>query len=115
MAGILRYGSYVPYCRLQRARFEGGGRGERAIANFDEDATSLAVEAAREAMRGSAPAPATLLFASTSHAYAEKLNAAGVHAALDLPSETRLADLSSSSGAGVAALGLASASGTGQA
>lgn len=114
MAGILRYGSYVPYCRLQRARFEGGGRGERAIANFDEDATSLAVEAGREAMRGSGSAPATLLFASTSHAYAEKLNAAGVHAALDLPPGARLVDLSSSSGAGVAALGLASAIGSGQ-
>ncbi len=114
MVGILRYGSYIPYCRLQRARLAGGGRGERAIASFDEDATSLAVEAGREAVRGSVPAPGTVLFASTSHAYAEKLNAAGVHAALDLPPETRLVDLSSSSGSGLAALGLASGIGPGR-
>ena len=108
MAKILRYGSYVPYCRLQRARLGAGGRGERAIASFDEDATSLAVEAGREAMRGGAPVPAAVFFASTSHPYAEKLNAAGVHAALDLPPEARLLDLASSSGAGLAALSLAS-------
>ena len=108
MAGILRYGSYVPYCRLQRSALAGRGRGERAVASFDEDATSLAVEAGREALRGSGLAPANLLFASTSHSYAEKLNAAALHAALDLPSEARAIDLSSSSRTGLAALGLAS-------
>ena len=114
MVGILRYGSYVPYCRLQRAKLEGGGRGERAVASFDEDATSLAVEASREALRGSVHTPNTLLFASTSHPYAEKLNAAGVHAALDLPAESQLLDLASSSGSGLAALSLASTIGTGR-
>ncbi len=108
MAGILRYGSYVPYCRLQRSELEGSGRGERAVAGFDEDTTSLAVEAGREAVRGCSALPTNLLFASTAHAYAEKLNAAVVLAALDLPAETRAIDIASSSGAGLAALGLAS-------
>jgi len=54
MRGILGYGTYVPYHRLQRSAIgaalgtaigAGGGRGTRAVASFDEDATSMAVEA----------------------------------------------------------------------
>ena len=105
MAGILGYGSYVPHCRLQRSVL-GGGPGERAVAGFDEDATSLAVEAGREALRGCGVQPANVLFASTSHSYAEKLNAAVVHAALNLPAPARSIDLASSARSGLAALGL---------
>lgn len=108
MAGVLSYGSYVPYCRLERSALAARGRGERSAASFDEDATSMAVEAGREAIRGSGLAPARLLFASTSHPYAEKLNSACVHAALDLPAASLAVDLSSSSRTGLAALGLAS-------
>ena len=50
MAGIVRYGSYLPFFRLQRAVI-GTGRGERAVASYDEDSVSMAVEAAREALR----------------------------------------------------------------
>ena len=107
MAGILRYGSYVPHCRLPRSALRGRGAGERAVAGFDEDATSMAVEAAREAVRGLAPTPADVLFASTSHPYAEKLNAAVIHAALDLPPGACSADLSSSTRSGLAALAMA--------
>lgn len=108
MPGILCYGSYVPYCRLRRSVLDARQRGEKAVAGFDEDATSMAVEAAREALRDAPMAPESLLFASTSHPYAEKLNAAAVHAALDLPPSTRTLDLGSSSRSGLAALGLAS-------
>ena len=108
MAGILRYGSYVPYCRLRRSDLPGGGRGERSVASFDEDATSMAVEAAREAVRGTSLAPASLLLASTSLPYAEKLNCAAAHAALDLPPEVLAVDVSSSARAGLAAISLAS-------
>ena len=64
MAGIIRYGTYIPYSRITRAAL-GGGKGERAVAGYDEDSVSLAVEAAREALPG-APAIDTLLFATTS-------------------------------------------------
>ena len=107
MAGILRYGSYIPYFRLQRATTPAGGRGERAVAAFDEDATSLAVEAGREALRGWDAAPSSLLFASLAHAYAEKLNAGVLHAALDLPAGVRSVDTGGSGRAGLTALGLA--------
>ena len=102
MAGITRYGSYVPFHRVRRAAM-GAGKGERAVASFDEDAVSMAVEAARDALRGAAPAEA-LLFATTSPPYAEKLNAATIQAVLDLPASVRSAELGASSRMGLAAL-----------
>src|SRR5438094_5047484 len=83
LAGIVRYGSYVPYFRLQRAAI-GAGRGERAVASYDEDSVSMAVEAARDAVRGGVTVNA-VLFATTSPAYGEKLDTATIQAALDLP------------------------------
>ena len=98
MSGITRYGSYVPYFRLRRAAL-GGGRGERAAASYDEDAVSLAVEASREALAGG-PALDALVFATTSAPYAEKLDAATIHAALSLPASVRSLELGGSSRAG---------------
>jgi 3-hydroxy-3-methylglutaryl CoA synthase/uncharacterized OB-fold protein len=102
MAGIVRYGSYVPYFRLTRAAL-GAGKGERAVASFDEDAVSMAVEAARDALRGGVAVDA-LLFATLSPAYAEKLDTATIQAALDLPEAVSSAALSGSSRMGLAAL-----------
>ena len=55
MAGIVSYGSYVPYRRLKRAAIAqvmgvAAGKGERAVASFDEDSVSMAVEALRDAL-----------------------------------------------------------------
>ncbi|MEE8558720.1 MAG: OB-fold domain-containing protein [Myxococcota bacterium] len=102
MAGIVRYGSYVPYFRLKRDAI-GAGRGERAVASYDEDSVSMAVEAGREAVRDG-PEIDVLLFVTTSPPYAEKLNAATIQAALDLPSSVRSLDVTGSSRAGLAAL-----------
>jgi hydroxymethylglutaryl-CoA synthase len=102
MAGIGRYGSYVPYFRLTRAAI-GAGKGERAVASFDEDAVSMAVEAARDAVRGGVAVDA-LLFATLSPAYAEKLDTATIQAALDLPEAVSSVALSGSSRRGLAAL-----------
>ena len=104
MAGITRYGSYVPFFRVQRAAF-GAGRGARAVASHDEDSVSMAVEAARDALHGGA-SPELLLFATTSGAYAEKTNAATVQAALALPEQIASAELGGSTRMGLAALGL---------
>ena len=102
MAGIVRYGSYLPYFRLQRAAM-GAGKGERAVASYDEDSVSMAVEAARDAVRGGV-AVDTVLFATTSPAYAEKLDAATIQAALDLPESVGSVGLGGSSRMGLAAL-----------
>ena len=110
MAGIVSYGSYVPYRRLKRAAIAAvlgtpPGKGERAIASFDEDSVSMAVEAARDALRGAAPESIeSLLFATTTPPYAEKLNAAVIGAATRLPLEIRASDVTGSVRAGLSAL-----------
>jgi hydroxymethylglutaryl-CoA synthase len=93
MSGILACGAYLPRHRLDRAAIatalgkgRRGGKGTRSVASFDEDATTLGVEAARVAL-ASAPAatlPLQLLFATAGPPYLEKTNATAIHAALDL-------------------------------
>jgi 3-hydroxy-3-methylglutaryl CoA synthase len=102
VAGILRYGSYVPFLRLTRAAI-GAGKGERAVASYDEDSVSMAVEAARDAVRGGIALDA-VLFATLSPPYAEKLNAATIQAALDLPQQVSSVELGGSSRMGLGAL-----------
>lgn len=85
MIGVLGYGSYLPAHRLGP---DSGVRGGRVVASFDEDATTMAVEAAR-----GLPAAGSLWWASTSPPYLDKTNAAAVHAALRLPSSAPAADL----------------------
>lgn len=91
MTGLIAYGAYVPYHRLQRAEIaaalgEGVGKGTRAVASYDEDSTSLGVEAARTALSGLpvAARPQRVLFATATPAYLDKANAAVIHAALEL-------------------------------
>src|SRR5216684_5261487 len=110
MAGIVSYGSYIPYRRLKRAAIAAmlgvpATRGERAVASFDEDSVSMAVEALRDALKGAPRATVgSLLFATTTPPYAEKLNAAIVGAAAQLPAEIRAADQTGSMRAGLAAI-----------
>ncbi len=110
MAGIVSYGSYVPYRRLKRAAIGqilgvAAVKGERAVASFDEDSVSMAVEALRDALRSAGGAMVqALLFATTTAPYAEKLNAAIVGAAAQLPAEIRAADLTGSVRAGISAI-----------
>src|SRR5262245_2815286 len=108
--GITSYGSYVPYRRLKRAAIAQvlgipAGKGERAVAGFDEDSVSMAVEATRDALRTvSAKEVRTLRFPATRPPLAEKLNAALVGAAAQLPLEIRAADLTGSPRVGLTAL-----------
>ena len=102
MAGITGYGSYLPYNSLERSAL-GAGKGERTVASYDEDSVSMAVEAGRDAVRGGREIE-TLIFATTSPPYAEKLNAATIAAALDLPRSARALELGSSTRMGLGAL-----------
>jgi hydroxymethylglutaryl-CoA synthase len=88
MRGIAGIAGYVPHWRLRRSAVSdlfgtGGGRGTRAVAGHDEDATTMGVEAARLALR-SAPAaePSAIWFATATPPYLDKTNAATIHAAL---------------------------------
>ena len=122
MRGIVSYGAYVPFNRLQRAVIgaaleERPGKGERAVASYDEDSATMAVEAARNCLAGaSLENVSSLTFATTSPPYQEKLNAATVHAALELPAACRALDVCGSVRAGLGSLaaGADGAAGRGQ-
>ncbi len=109
MRGIIGYGTYVPYYRLDRAKITaamgaGGGRGHRAVAGYDEDTTTMGVEAARNALRGSAVTPSSIWFATANPAYLDKTNATAIQAALDLPQETWAVDAGGSARSAEAAI-----------
>jgi 3-hydroxy-3-methylglutaryl CoA synthase/uncharacterized OB-fold protein len=111
LAGIVAYGAYVPYHRLKRSEIaavlgEGGGKGTRAVASYDEDATSMGVEAARAALRAAAGAatPQRILLATANPPYLDKTNAAVIHAALDLPASALALDFGGAVRSGVGAL-----------
>src|SRR5262245_35622911 len=90
MRGIVGYGTYLPYWKIERkaiaeALGAPAGSGTRGVASYDEDTTSMGVEAARAALRGlPGPAPEAVYFATAEPAYLDKTNATAIHAALDL-------------------------------
>ena len=119
--GILSFGAYIPRLRLQRKAMAtanawfnpslaGLGKGERSMANWDEDAVTMAVEAARDALPDSRD-PLTsraqieaLYFASTTMPFADRQNAGVVSAALSLPEAIHTSDIAGSQRAGLSAL-----------
>ena len=110
---------YLPSYRLARADIgaalnTSAGRGDRVVASFDEDSTTLGVAAARAALERSgreATAPAALYFATTTPAYADKANATAIHAALGLPETCLRRRYRGSARSAVAALRAAAATG----
>jgi hydroxymethylglutaryl-CoA synthase len=101
-AGIVSWGVYLPYWRLERraigAAFgTAAGRGTRAVASYDEDTTSMGVEAGRRALGvPGSPAPQRLYFSTPAPAYLDKTNATTVHAGLGLVPECGAYDLGGS-------------------
>ncbi len=111
MGGLVGYGAYVPYYRLERTRIagvlgQGGGFGTRSVAAYDEDTTSMAVAAGRAALAGMTGRACVrqLFFATTVPAYADKTNATAVHAALRLPADALAVDMAGAVRSGVGAL-----------
>ncbi|MDD5037896.1 MAG: 3-oxoacyl-[acyl-carrier-protein] synthase III C-terminal domain-containing protein [Dehalococcoidales bacterium] len=110
MAGIISYGAYIPYYRLPvsliaKAWEQPGGRGELAIANYDEDPVSMSVAAGMDCLKGINPKTVDALFlATTSAPYKERQSATIAGNALDLRSDVRNADFSNSLRAGTNAL-----------
>jgi 3-hydroxy-3-methylglutaryl CoA synthase len=111
MIGIVSYGAYIPWHRLDRQLFlqAWGGfamPGERAVAYHDEDSVTMAVEAAMDCLTGMDPQMVNgLFFASTSSPYKEKLCSATMALALGLPRDIMTADVGSSLRAGTTAMG----------
>ena len=110
MIGIKSYGAYIPIYRLSEselARAWGGrgGRGERAVANYDEDSITMAVEAAIDCLNGTDRDLADgLYFASTTPPYSEKMSASIVAAASDLRDDLFTLDIGNSLRCGTSAI-----------
>ena len=116
MAGICSYGGYIPRYRLNRGLIFGAmgwmnpgtianARGEKAVANFDEDSITMAVAAGNSALNEvDRDAVEGLYFASTTLPYKERLNAGIMTPALGLKDQVRAADFTGSLKAGITAL-----------
>ncbi len=116
MRGIVSWGAYLPYRRLDRSHItaflgQGGGRGTRTVASYDEDTTTMGVEAARLALTATDATPELVVFGTVAPAYADKTNATSVHAALRLPDAVPALDLGASVRSVVGGLRLALAGG----
>jgi hydroxymethylglutaryl-CoA synthase len=102
MAGITAYGAYVPMLRLALGK-KGGP--EKAVANWDEDAVTMAVAAGIDCLRGiDRDSVDAVLFASTSYPFKEKQGAALIARALDCRRDVYTADVGDSLRAGTGAL-----------
>ncbi|MDE1173944.1 MAG: 3-oxoacyl-[acyl-carrier-protein] synthase III C-terminal domain-containing protein [Parvibaculaceae bacterium] len=115
--GLTAFGGYIPRLRLQRKavttanawvapNLAGKGKGERSMANWDEDAITMAVAAARDLLgtdddRSHVDA---LLFGSTTMPFRDRLNAGIIAAALTLDQKVRAVDVASTQRAGTSAL-----------
>ncbi len=110
MAGITRFGAYIPYYRLAHqeiARAWGGraGDAERAVAAVDEDSITMAVEAVRDLLAGREARDVDgLIFATTTSPYAEKQASALIATVADLRHDVRSLDHTSSLRAATSAL-----------
>lgn len=120
MTGITAYGAYIPRLRLQRKAMAqanawfapnlmGAAKGERAMANFDEDALTMAVEAGRDCLPAADPIADRAFvdaayFASTTMPFSDRQNAGIAAQALNLPQAISSFDITSSQRAGTSAL-----------
>lgn len=124
MAGIAAWGAYAPRLRLSRKavteanawvapNLRAKGKGERSMANWDEDALTMAVEAARDALGPDDDRShiESLYFASTTAPFVDRLNAGVISAALTLEKSIAASDVTGSQRCGLTALGQALAAG----
>ncbi len=113
--GILSFGAYVPPLRLSRQAIlaavgwavpslRGTAAGERSVANWDEDALTMAVEAGRDCLAGITAKPPHVCLASTTLPFADRSNSGVVSDALNLDNHTATEDLAGSRRAATSAL-----------
>ena len=119
VSGVTSFGAYVPRMRLERAAvaaahrwmapwLKGLGKGARAFCSWDEDAVTMAVEAARDAVsRDERGAIESLTLASTTLPYADLQSSGIVAGALGLSPRVRTLDAGGSPRVGLSALAAA--------
>ena len=102
MIGIVSYGAYIPIYRLSREAIgamwnKAAAKGEKAVANADEDSITMAVEAVLDCLRGMNREEIDgLYFATDSPPYVEKQSASIVRAAADLREDILTLDIAHS-------------------
>ena len=105
MVGITSFGAYVPFLRLDRGAIGKGGKGEKSMANFDEDSITMAVAAVMDCLNGiDRDSIDGLFFASTTSPYREKEAATTVAVSSDLRQDILTADFANSLRTGTNAL-----------
>lgn len=116
VTGITRYGAYVPRLRIARkciadahawmsASGRSGVKGSRAFCNWDEDAVTMAVEAARDCISPADRAGVDALsLASTTLPFSDLQCSAVVAGALRLKDAVRSIDIAHSQRGGTSAL-----------
>ncbi len=100
MLGIKGFGLHLPAYRLSRSVVDEAwgrpaGRGERTVANFDQDSLTMGTDAALDCLEGEEGKTTGidgLFFASVSPPYREKLTSSLMALALDLPQRMRTTD-----------------------
>ena len=109
MIGITSYGAYIPIYRLSRDMIASGWergslKGERSVANNDEDSLTMAVEAGTDCLRDFDRGQIDGLFhATTTAPYKEKLIAGLVATVLDFRGDVITADYANSLRSGTSA------------
>ncbi|MFZ5643239.1 MAG: hydroxymethylglutaryl-CoA synthase family protein [Bacillota bacterium] len=110
MAGIVAYGAYIPFNRLNlkhMGEIHGAPalRGEKAVANFDEDSLTMAVAAALDCASGlDAGAFDSIYFATTTPPHSEKQSATTIAGTLDMRRDARTLDITGSLRSGSSAM-----------
>ncbi len=106
MIGICAYGAYVPWHRMDRKLIHDAigwinpatvayAKGQKAVANFDEDSLTMAVAAGIDCLKGHDRSLIQGIYlASTTLPYKERLNAGIVSTALAFNEHIRAADFS---------------------
>lgn len=112
--GIVSYGGYLPLNRIDRdIILKGMGwlhqvahmKGERCVANFDEDSVTMAVASAMNCLEGyDRDLVGGLYLATTTSPFKERSCADIIGTTLDLKSQIRTADFTDSISAGTSAL-----------
>jgi 3-hydroxy-3-methylglutaryl CoA synthase len=102
MIGIVSYGAYVPIYRLSREAIgamwvKSLGKGEKAVANADEDSLTMGVEAVLDCLNGMDRQQVDgLYFATASPPYVEKQSASIIRAAVDFREDIPTMDVAHS-------------------
>ncbi|MDY6856970.1 MAG: OB-fold domain-containing protein [Thermodesulfobacteriota bacterium] len=110
MVGITSYGAYIPMYRMNLQTLThiwGGyaGKGEKAVANWDEDSLTMATESSIDCLNGMDRSLIDgLYFATTTPAYREKQNASIIAKVIDLRRDIITADFTNSVRGGTSAL-----------